>query len=102
MHRLYLQFLPLLKGDIETIQPALFNVSTFHIVYGNRKAQEELGYNSELDTMEGLYLCMKDWNERVEARLAKTSAPRGIKNPMQDVAAMSSDMPVVLPAANVS
>lgn len=96
VQRRYLTFLPRPNGDIETLQPALFNVSTLHVMYGIDKAQSELGYNTKLGTMEGLCLAVKEWNERIEAKLtAKRHQPK------QEEAANLSDMPVVLPARNL-
>lgn len=100
MQRRCFPFLPLLKGDIETIQPALFNLSTFHVVYGTGKAHEELGYNTELGTMEGLCVAVKEWNQRVEAKLAGNNQAEEQK-PIQEIEAGQRDVPAVLPARNL-
>ena len=66
MRARYLNFLPPITGDIAMITPAMFNMSTVHIVYDNTSAREEIGYNPPIETMEGLCLQMLEWNAKVE------------------------------------
>ena len=69
LRRDYLPFLPQTTRDLETLQPAVFNYSTFHVIYDDSRARKELGYTGH-GTLEGVYMVLKEWNEKVEARLA--------------------------------
>lgn len=62
--------LPPLSQDMELLQPAVFNCANLHVVYGGKRAREELGYLSGHTTIEGMYLTVKEWNDNVEAKIA--------------------------------
>jgi hypothetical protein len=68
--------LPRLSPDWELLQPAMFNCANMHVVYGGRRAREELGYRSGHTTLEGLYLIVKEWNDNVEAKIAAGKIPQ--------------------------
>jgi nucleoside-diphosphate-sugar epimerase len=67
----YLHGLPPITGDIAMMTPAIFNMSTVHVVYDNRLAMEEIGYRPPISTMEGLCLQMLEWNGKVDQRIIK-------------------------------
>lgn len=77
----YMPGLPPITGDIAMITPAMFNMSTVHLVYDNRLATEEIGYNPPISTMEGLCLQMLEWNGKVEQGFSEEEglAPRESK-----------------------
>lgn len=72
IHHHLFQFLPAPTGDVALAQPATFNTGALHLFYECSKARDELGYKGLHGTLEGLCLQVKDWNERVEAKLART------------------------------
>jgi len=75
-HR-YFPFLPKIADDLEPLQPSMLSVSTLHLVYDDSRARIELGYSPKMGTLEGLCLQVKEWNEMVEAKLAKQSKTQG-------------------------
>jgi len=79
------RWLPRLPPDLETLQPAMFNCANLHVVYDDSKAREELGYRPAHGTMEGLFLVVREWNEKVEeARLkAEAEAEAEAKGPSE-------------------
>jgi len=59
--------LPPIRGDLLNIQPALFSVSTTHVVVDDSKARKSpgeggLGYQAPLRTMEAMCVEMMAWN----------------------------------------
>lgn len=66
-HR-YLGFLPKLTGDLVFLQPAVFNMSTLHLLYTDDAARRDIGYRAPINTLEGFSLAVADWNAKVEAK----------------------------------
>ncbi|PWY76280.1 NAD(P)-binding protein [Aspergillus heteromorphus CBS 117.55] len=70
LQRIYLPWLlPPVSGDLAQMQPALFAISTVHVVVDDgraRRAPEEggLGYNPPISTLYGLCKELGDWNRR--------------------------------------
>lgn len=92
-HR-YLTFLPEPTGDIRKMQPAMFNYSSIHMIYDDSRAREELGYNPGADTLEGLCLHMKEWNDTVEAKLAAGKASSRVRKDVQADIGAAKSVPV--------
>ena len=65
----YFKFLPELPGDLALLTPAIFNLSTVHLVYDDSLTREELGYRPAVGTMEGLCLQLIEWNDKVEREI---------------------------------
>ena len=69
-HR-YLSFLPEVTGDLSLLQPTMFQMCSFHLVYDISRAQKELGYRGAMTTLEGLCLALKDWNDKAEMKVRR-------------------------------
>ncbi|KEF61076.1 uncharacterized protein A1O9_02641 [Exophiala aquamarina CBS 119918] len=69
------RLLPKLPADLEILQPAVFNCANLHVVYDDSDARMDLAYRPGHGTLEGLYLVVKEWNQKAEARVA---AAKGI------------------------
>ncbi|KAK5164250.1 uncharacterized protein LTR77_009944 [Saxophila tyrrhenica] len=74
LRRKILPAVPALSADLTFLQPAVFNLSSPHIVYTDDRAQKEIGYKAPITTSEGLALAVLDWNEKAEAKVKATDA----------------------------
>ena len=95
IQRRYLpSLLPPLVGDLLVLQPALFNYSTVQIIYDDSLARKELGYNPGADTLEGLCLHVREWNENVEAKLKAGKAQPKVRSGVQDINSVDDALPI--------
>ena len=70
-HR-YLNFLPAVTGDLSLVQPAMFQMCVYSIIYDISKAKTELGYTGAISTLEGMCSAVRDWNEKAEEKVRQT------------------------------
>lgn len=64
----YMPSLPPVEGDLSSLQPAMFQLCTLHIIYTDTAAQKEIGYRAPIQTLEGFTAAILDWNRKVEEK----------------------------------
>lgn len=67
------QYLPLpaVEGDLHQLQPGVMKMCMLHTLFDHKAATRDLGYQPAFDTLEGMCMTCKDWNDRGGAEQLK-------------------------------
>ncbi|KPI38225.1 uncharacterized protein AB675_1195 [Cyphellophora attinorum] len=60
--------LPAITGDLHNLQPGMLKMCMLHVLFDSKAAAKDLGYQPAFDTLEGLCMTVKDWNEKESSK----------------------------------
>ena len=63
--------IPRPTGELHELQPGMLKMCLLNILFDNKLATKEIGYEPALETLEGLCMTIKDWEEKGKPKVTR-------------------------------